>query len=142
MEFKDCKVGMTITMNQLSNGKYDITNQRSNCVGKIVHIDYINSLVYIKIIGHDYPLHLDHIFRVNPKCFDCIDDCEQVNFQVLKDKNIIKICYNNKELATAKCSPTDKFDEEFGIALALTRALKKMKNTHEVITVESINDCI
>ena len=38
------------------------------------------------------------------------------------------------------CDEHDKFDEEFGLNLALRRACNKLKDDHEVISTENVED--
>lgn len=149
MKFEDCKIGMTVKMNELSNDRYSITTKSRGCVGKIVNMYDFNNTVVIRVLEHSYHSYVGKTFDIEPQYFDPVYQnnstiCENsdylLNVKVVKKDNAIEVYYNNKKLATAKCNPNDKWDEEFGLALAFSRALKEMKTSHEIITIESVSD--
>ena len=140
MKNEECKVGMLVKMNKLSNNEYRMVTQTDGCVAKIIKAGYSYKEVEIEIVEHIHQSLIGVTFFVDPKYFDCVTDIgTQYNFKIFKDdEGIIRVYYNDKIKAVADCNITGKWDEEFGIALALTRALKEMKTTH----TETVEDYV
>ena len=148
MKFEDCKIGQTVMANESSRDLYVYTCIEKGYKGKIINIDKDYHMIAVK--DHNSTERIgakgEYGFWIEPEHVDLMfNSCtaEQIeNFKCCRDGNKIIITYKDELLATAKCNPNDEFDEEFGIALALTRALKKMKTTRKIVITESVEDYV
>ena len=145
MRIEDCKIGQIVIANDKSNDRYSITNLDNDFKGKIVKFQ--GNCIAIEQINSKYHKEDNGVVwsNLDPNYFDLIEDKEnkeKLDLCVERCGKKLILKYNGKVLATAKCNPNDEFDEEFGIALALTRALKKMKTTREIIITERVEDYV
>ena len=59
-----------------------------------------------------------------------IETCQEL-VKVLLVKDTISVFYKGKLITRAKCAPNDKFNEEFGLNLALRRFCKILPDINE-----------
>ena len=148
MKFEDCKIGQTVKANNGGKDLYVYTSIERHYKGKIINIDEEREMIAVEHISSNQRIGInnEYGFWVEPEHFDLMfnscADKQIENFKCYREDNKIIVTYKDKVLATAKCNPKDEFDEEFGIALALTRALKKMKTTRETVITESVEDSV
>ena len=149
MKFEDCKIGQTVKANECSRGVYVYTGIECNYKGKIIGINKKDKMIAVEYVGGEYVRTADKYgYWVSPKHFDLLGyfgNLEEIySFKCYRADTKIIVTYKGKKLATAKCNPSDKFDEEFGLALALGRALrnKEFKTKKEIVITESIFDYI
>ena len=145
------KVGDTVEA--IKKDYYGITNSYYHWVGRVTAIDkYKNTFTAVtaSIDANLYNIHKGDIF-------DNLDNSSSL-FAVIEPKatkapkkdntilcakrrgNRIFIEYRGKVIAMSGCDEHDKFDEEFGLNLALRRACNKLKDDHEVTSTENVED--
>lgn len=136
MKIKDVKIGMKIIGNDLAN-KYIYT--KKGWVGVVECIQ--GGHIFARGNSGEYNYYLD------PKAFDKYEGDEEV-LKVYRGENGYYVVYNGQIVAGSRCHPNDKFNEEFGLNLALRRFCKKLCNKNIVTqkkvveTVINVDDLI
>lgn len=141
----------------INKDHYGITNSYYHWVGRVTAIDkYKNTFTAVTASIDINPCNINkgEIFSnlENNSCLFTIIDTEEkpkATKAPKKDNTIlcakrrgnrIFIEYRGKVIAMSGCDEHDKFDEEFGLNLALRRACNKLKDDHEVISTENVED--
>lgn len=137
MKIKDVKIGMKIIGNDLANKKYLYT--KKGWVGVVKWIQ--GGHIFAKDNSREYNYCLE------PKAFDKYEGDEEV-LKVYRSANGYYVEYNGQIVAGSRCHPNDKFNEEFGLNLALRRFCKTL-NDRTVIeqktvtrTILKVNDLV
>ncbi len=136
MKIKDVKIGMKIIGNDLAN-KYIYTKKGWVGVVECIQGDHI-------FARGNYG---DMNYCLDPKAFDEYKGDEEV-LKVYCGTNGYYVEYKGKIVSGSWCHPNDKFDEEFGLNLALRRFCKTLndktvvKEKKIVETVIKVNDFI
>lgn len=141
------------TVEAIDRYYYGITNSDYRWVGKVTEINERKGTFNAKTVSID-----DNPYNI--KIGDVFSNLESSDrfFTIIKTKvkpapkkdntilcakrrgNRIFIEYRGKVIASSGCDEHDKFDEEFGLNLALRRACNKLKDSHEIINTESVED--
>lgn len=117
MEIKDVKIGMKVIGNDLADIAYLYT--KKGWIGTVEAIRGDSIYVGDGIHNGNY--------RVNPKAFDKYEGDEEV-LKVYRGANGYYVVYNGQTVASSRCHPNDKFNEEFGLNLALRRFCNNLKD--------------
>ena len=117
MKIKDVKIGMKVIGNDVAESYYLYTKK-----GYIGTVEAIGDF-YIHIRGDDD----GKTFSVDPKAFDKYEKDEEV-LKVYRSANGYYVEYNGQIVAGSRCHPSDKFDEQFGLNLALRRFCKTLND--------------
>lgn len=136
MEIKDVKVGMKVIGNDLAN-KYIYTKKGWVGVVECIQGEHI-------FARGNYG---DINYRLDPKAFDKYEGDEEV-LKVYRGTNGYYVVYNGQTVASSRCHPNDKFNEEFGLNLALRRFCKTLNDKTVVEqktvtrTILKVNDLV
>lgn len=117
MKIKDVKIGMKVIGNDVADEYYLYTKK-----GYIGTVEAVNDF-YIYIRGDDD----GKTFSVDPRAFDKYEKDEAV-LKVYRTTNGYYVKYNGQIVAGSRCHPNDKFDEQFGLNLALRRFCKTLND--------------
>ena len=117
MKIKDVKIGMKVIGNDVADEYYLYTKKGYIGTVEAVRGDHI----YIR--GDDD----GKTYSVYPKAFDKYEKDEEV-LKVYRSANGYYVEYNGQIVAGSRCHPNDKFDEQFGLNLALRRFCKTLKD--------------
>lgn len=137
MNIKDVKVGMKVIGNDLADIAYLYT--KKGWIGTVEAIRGDSIYVGDGIHNGNY--------RVNPKAFDKYEGEEEV-LKVYRGTNGYYVVYNGQTVASSRCHPNDKFNEEFGLNLALRRFCKTLNDKTVVEqktvtrTILKVNDLV
>lgn len=136
MKIKDVKIGMKVIGNDLAN-KYIYT--KKGWVGVVECIQ--GNHIFARGNSGEYNYCLD------PKAFDKYERDEEV-LKVYRSANGYYVEYNGQIVAGSRCHPNDKFNEQFGLNLALRRFCKTL-NDRTVVeqktvtrTILKVNDLV
>ena len=132
MKFEDLKVGMKI---KPIDNTYYITNVSNKWEGEIVAIHPDSRTFTAKTIVKG-KIMFDRKYLLAPEYFTPIEEKKQIEtcqelVKVLLVKDTISVFYKGKLVTRAKCAPNDKFNEEFGLNLALRRFCKTLPDINE-----------
>lgn len=141
------------TVKAVNECYYGITNSYYHWVGRITKVDESRGLfdaVTVSIGDNPYKTRKGDVFNnlENKDSLFTIIGTKAISTPK-KDNTIlcakrrgnrIFIEYRGKVIASSGCDEHDKFDEEFGLNLALRRACNKLKDTHEITDIESVED--
>lgn len=133
---------------------YGITNSRHCWVGEVISVDKYHgtfSARTVSIKPNCYKISEGELFsslEANTSLFAITKSTPKAKekekdntiLRAVKRDNRIFIEYRGKCIASSGCDEHDKFDEEFGLNLALRRACNKLKDTHEITDIESVED--
>lgn len=142
------------TVEATNKSRYSITNLYYHWVGKVKAINKDKNTfeaITVSIDTNPYNIHKGDIFNNldNSSSLFAVIDTEKKPKATKKDNTIlcakrrgnrIFIEYRGEVIAMSGCDEHDKFDEEFGLNLALRRACNKLKDDHEVISIENVED--
>lgn len=117
MKIKDVKIGMKVIGNDLADIAYLYT--KKGWIGTVEAIR--GDSIYVGDGTHNG----NH--RVNPIAFDKYEEDEEV-LKVYRGTNGYYVVYNGQIVAGSRCHPNDKFNEEFGLNLALRRFCNNLKD--------------
>lgn len=137
MKIKDVKIGMKVIGNDVADKLYRHT--KKGWIGTVEDIQ--DGYIYVR----------DDKERVNlyvvPKAFDKYEEDEEV-LKVYRTTKGYYVKYNGQIVASSRCHPNDKFNEEFGLNLALRRFCKTL-NDRTVVeqktvtrTILKVNDLV
>ena len=130
MKFEDLKVGMKI---KAIDNEYVYTAKRYQFEGKITDINEVDETFSAKTTHSISPefrryvwddLKAEH-FEIIPAKKREIATVNEV-VKVVRKRDTYYVIYNGKTVASATCSKDDKFNEEFGLNLALRRFCKTL----------------
>lgn len=154
MKRSDFKVGDIVKA--INADCYGITNSENHWVGKIISTDEYTNTFSAETISVDknvYRVNTGEIFfglENDARLFTKLGSDTQkpskakekntIILQAVKRGNRIFVQYRGKCIGFSACDDNDEFDEEFGLNLALQRTCRKLKNTHEITTTESVED--
>lgn len=116
MKIKDVKIGMKVIGNDLAN-KYIYTKKGWVGVVECIQGEHI-------FARGNYG---DMNYCLDPKAFDKYEGDEEV-LKVYRGINGYYVVYNGQIVASSRCHPHDKFNEEFGLNLALRRFCNNLKD--------------
>lgn len=116
MKIKDVKIGMKVIGNDLAN-KYIYTKKGWVGVVECIQGEHI-------FARNNYG---DMNYCLDPKAFDKYEGDEEV-LKVYRGTNGYYVVYNGQTVASSRCHPNDKFDEQFGLNLALRRFCNNLKD--------------
>lgn len=125
------KVGDVVVGTNKSDSRYAITTKKGGFVGKVTDV-YSDECIEVKILKHNNPKTIGHIYDVNSHYFELehesnkpTNKCEihitvngNITHAVLKENGTVT------KRAEAKCSPEDIFDFKVGAQLAFERLLE------------------
>lgn len=137
MEIKDVKIGMKVIGNDLADIAYLYT--KKGWIGTVEAIRGDSIYVGDGIHNGNY--------RVNPKAFDKYEGEEEV-LKVYRVADGYYVEYKGQMVTGSFCHPNDKFNEQFGLNLALRRFCKTL-NDRTVVeqktvtrTILNVNDLV
>lgn len=137
MNIKDVKIGMKVIGNDLANKLYRYT--KKGWIGIVESIQ--DDFIYVR--GDDDIVD----WRGLAKAFDKYEGDEEV-LKVYRGTNGYYVVYNGQTVASSRCHPHDKFNEEFGLNLALRRFCKTLNDKAVVEqktvtrTILKVNDLV
>lgn len=137
MKIKDVKIGMKVIGNDLANKLYRYT--KKGWIGTVESIQ--DNFIYVT--GDNDIVN----WRVLAKAVDKYEGDEEV-LTVYRGTNGYYVIYNGQIVAGSRCHPHDKFNEEFGLNLALRRFCKTLNDKAVVEqktvtrTILKVNDFI
>lgn len=117
MKIKDVKIGMKVIGNDVADEYYLYT--KKGYIGTVEAV--CGDHIYIR--GDDD----GKTYSVYPKAFDKYEKDEEV-LNVYRSTNGYYVEYNGQIVAGSRCHPNDKFNEEFGLNLALRRFCKTLND--------------
>ena len=149
------KIGDTVEA--IKRDYYGVTNSNYHWVGRVIAINEDRktfSAVTTSINTNLYHISKGEIFwnlKNDCRLFAIIDTKEKPKATKAPKKDNTILCakrrgnrifieYRGKVIAMSGCDEHDKFDEEFGLNLALRRACNKLKDDHEVTSTENVED--
>lgn len=154
---KKLKLKVGDTVKAIGRDYYGITNSYHNWVGKVIAVDKEQdtfNAITISIDVNPYKAKWRDVFNNlenNSSLFTIIDTEEKPKTPKAPKENDTILCakrrgnrifieYRGKVIAMSGCDEHDEFDEEFGLNLALRRACNKLKDSHEIISTENVED--
>ena len=137
MKIKDVKIGMKVIGNDVADKLYRHT--KKGWIGTVEDIQ--DGYIYVRDDKERVNLYVD------PKAFDKYEGDEEI-LKVYRSANGYYVEYNGQIVAGSRCHPNDKFNEEFGLNLALRRFCKTL-NDRTVVeqktvtrTILKVNDLV
>ena len=128
------KVGDIIKANKKSNKRYSVTTQKNGWTGIVFTIKSDSLMGVVSLTPEE---EKGEIYTVNEAYFDIAENEQNITHIVNKNAVIVKLGDGRKGIA--KCSPDDKFNLAFGIALAVARAYGD-KETEDKLLAELIKE--